>query len=236
MCRTEFHLHTRYSHDSMMGKMALLAMCKIRRLDCVAITDHNEIEGAKSFRDFLGRHGIDVIVGEEVFTSEGEIIGLFLSKGIDPGLTPELTIAAIKEQDGIVYVPHPYDEKRFKTVLRSDVLADCACEIDCIEVHNGRNEVEDFSRKQAELAKRFGIVPVVGGDAHCFFEVGRNYCITKTPFSRDRFIETLESARFETRPCIRAAHVVTAFVRVMKKIAGGEFREVYRMLHRRFAR
>ena len=116
--KTEFHVHTRYSKDSCLNYLMLLLMLKIKKIDTIVITDHNEIKGALKYQKKLQKHHINVIVGEEIFTTKGEIIGLNLNKRIQEGLTPLQTIKEIKKQNGIVYIPHPYDEKRYKKVMR----------------------------------------------------------------------------------------------------------------------
>lgn len=235
--RTEFHVHTRFSHDSFLGRCALLMMCKIRRIDAVAITDHNEIEGALALKSYLENNGVSVIVGEEIFTSEGEIIGLFLKDRVEPGLTPEDTVAEIKRQNGIVYVPHPYDEKRHKTVLSHAAFERCSNWVDCAEIHNGRNVDLRFSAVQKRICEEMGVLPIVGGDAHCFFEIGRNICITQVPFDRGSFHCVLKNATFQTRKCLFLSHKATAAVRLWgifkEEGIGGVCRAVFGRLRKR---
>lgn len=234
--RTEFHVHTRASRDSLMGRRALLAACKARRVGCVAITDHNEVKGALAFKPYLEAHGVSVIVGEEIFTSEGEIIGLFLAERVEPGMTPEETVAEIRRQGGIVYVPHPYDEKRCKTVLSSNAQRRLKSEFDCMEVHNGRNVDPSYSSVQSSIATNLGVPGVVGGDSHCFFEVGRNVCVTEEPFVRESFARVLGSAHYEVSSCHPLAHAATRAVRLIKLIGKGDFRGIHRILARKLAR
>ena len=122
--KLELHVHTKYSHDSYFTFWLLHLMCRLRKITHIAITEHNNIRGGIAFKEYCRKRGekINVIVGEEIMTNEGEIIGLFLEKEIESGLSPEETINKIKEQNGIVYVPHPYDEKRNKTVLTKDAI------------------------------------------------------------------------------------------------------------------
>lgn len=229
-------MHTKVSHDSLMGRRALLGMCKVRRVGCVAITDHNEVSGAIAFKPYLEARGVRVIVGEEIFTSEGEVIGLFLNERVEPGMTPEATVAKIREQGGVVYVPHPYDEKRRRTVLSADAQRRLASEFDCMEVHNGRNGSTSYSERQASIASELGVLAVVGGDSHCFFEVGRNVCVTEEPFTREDFQRVLSTARFETSACHPCAHATTRLVRLIKMIGRGDLRGVHRVLARKLAR
>ena len=240
-CRNEFHMHTRASHDSLMGRYALLAMCRFRHIDCVAITDHNEIKGAIKLKPWLEARGLSVIVGEEVFTSEGEIIGLWLTERIERGLTPEETVRRIKAQGGSVYVPHPYDEKRYRTVLKREALLRIAEDVDCIEVHNGRNVEVRYDHEQELAFKEASVVNpsirrVIGCDAHCIFEVGRNIVITDGPVIRDNFPACLNGAVFEGKSCHPLAHCTTRVVRFFKLIAGGDLREISRILARKLSR
>ena len=133
--KTELHIHTRYSHDSLLCLNLLGVMCKIKKIDCIAICDHNTILGGLMAKKILSRYGIQVIVGEEIFTDSGEIIGLFLNSNISAGLTANKTVSEIKAQGGIVYIPHPYDEKRYRTVLKLKVLKQISNQIDLIEIH-----------------------------------------------------------------------------------------------------
>lgn len=234
--KTEFHVHTKYSHDSGMGKWALYFIGKLRGINCFAITDHNEISGAVKYRPWLEKKGIQVIVGEEIFSNEGEIIGLFLEKKIEPGLSPEETIREIKKQNGIVYLPHPYDEKRHRTVLSNDALKQCAEHIDCAEFYNGRNIKSAFGIKQKEIVDTFGFVPIVGGDSHVFFEIGRNVCLVEEKLTRENFFEVISKAQFNQKPCLKVAHQITRLVRTGKYITRGDFDGLRRALNRKLTR
>ena len=241
MVRTEFHVHTNASHDSLMGGSALLRMCKKKGIDCVAITDHKEIEGAMAVKPLLEDNGVHVIVGEEVFTSEGEIIGLWLSERIEPGLTPDQTVSEIRRQGGFVCVPHPYDEKRYMTVLAREALFRIAFDVDCIETHNGRNVDARFDDEQeAAYAQAAAINPdirrVIGCDAHCPFEIGRNVVVTESPITREEFPRCLDGALFEPSFCHPWAHGATRVARLIKMVKGGDLRGIARILTRKLSR
>ena len=229
------HVHTSCSQDSILDKYLLLLMCCLYHIDCVAITDHNELRHALAWQGFFARHGVRIIPGEEVFTAEGEIIGLFLSQRIPAGLTPEQTVSEIRRQGGVVYVPHPFDQKRHRSVLRPEALQRIQQDVDCIEIHNGRNVEAWYDARQQAVCERVGALPVVGEDAHCFFEVGRN--IIEMPSSQDTasFLQALRSPEvvFQRRPCIGLAHRVTKFVRLGKMIAKGDVHGIQRILYRR---
>lgn len=234
--KMEVHVHTRFSKDSMLCFWPLYMKCIARNISVIAITEHDNIEGGVKFSEFCRRRGskVSVIVGEEVFTSQGEIIGLFLKNAVAPGLSPEETIRRIKQQGGVVYVPHPFDLKRSRTVLKESAIAANKELIDCIEVHNGRNVSEDFSTKQLEIARKYGLRQVIGSDAHTLIEAGRNYMIVKSiPHNRESFIQEIDGAEFVAAKCIPLSHKITVIAKLLKLAAGGKFDEIYRLIVRR---
>lgn len=233
MIKAEFHTHTYFSCDSILGKYAYLFVLKLRKIGIVAITDHNNIKGAIHFKPFLEKHGIKVIIGEEIFTTQGEIIGLFLKEEIKSGLTPEETVTAIKQQGGIVYIPHPYDEKRYKTVLEEAAINTICNNIDVMEIHNGRNNSAKFSEKQRAIAEKYAITPIVGSDAHTAIELGRNYIIINDFSSPEEFIENLKSAKFSIKKAIKSAHIITKAVRLIKLVITGKFNEIFGIIKRK---
>ena len=233
--KVEFHVHTRYSKDSTLGLLFVLLMCKIKKIDCIAITDHNEIMGAKKYKEKLKRHNIDVIVGEEIFTSDGEIIGLFLNEKILPGLSPKETIKEIKRQGGIIYVPHPYDEKRKKSVLKEEYINKFAKYIDLIEVHNGRNLEKEYDIKQKEISEKINILPIIGSDAHIFWELGRNYVIIDS-IERENIIEAIKRAKFKEARCIKISHKVTKYIKAIKMIFKGDINGLFRIINKKCRR
>ena len=230
--RTEFHVHTCASKDSILTWPFILAAAKVRHIDCIAVTDHNEIKNALRYRKILSRFGIKVIPGEEVFSKEGEIIGLFLEKRIEPGLSPEETVKRIREQGGVTYVPHPYDEKRAKTVLKPDALSRISQDVDLIEMHNGRNISASFGIKQKKIADEYGIVKVVGSDAHTFYELGRNVCVCDD-LNKDNIKDELTKATFIKKPCIPFSHKHTKVVKALKLLFGGKSDELRGIIRKR---
>lgn len=234
--RIEFHIHTRYSKDSILNFWFLLILCKIKRIDCIAITDHNEIKGALKYQEKLEGHGIKVIVGEEIFTKDGEIIGLYLKEKIEAKLSVEETIQKIKEQGGLVYIPHPYEPYRKKTVLREEKIKEHKDKIDLIEVHNGRNRNYSISKKQEELADKYKLRKVVGSDAHTFFELGRNTMLIAS-FDRSEILQAIETGQiFSQKTANLFAHQWTRVVRLIKMIGRGEWYELYRIINRKCRR
>jgi predicted metal-dependent phosphoesterase TrpH len=144
----------------------LLKTARDRGLGAIAITDHNEVSGALEARRIAEEMGgIEVIVAEEVKTAEqGEVIGLFLEEKIPRGMTMAETIAEIRRQGGLVYVPHPFD--RFHSVPDYEHLLDMVEEIDILEVFNPRVALTAFNEEAERFASKYRIVPGAGSDSH----------------------------------------------------------------------
>jgi len=224
MIKTELHIHTRFSHDSLLPLWLLNIMCRIHRIECIAITDHNEIEGAILFKKSYPK--IFVIIGEEIFSEEGEIIGLFLNERISPGLSAYETIKQIRSQNGIVYIPHPSDVKRQKSVLSMEAISKNQDQIQCIEIFNGRTlNIQDLEMQQT-FSKHFNLPGLVGSDAHTFFEIGRNYMILPDFMENPNdFINAITKAEIHTAHCLHLSHLTTKFERGIKFIFTGQFQK-----------
>jgi glycosyltransferase involved in cell wall biosynthesis len=162
----DLHMHTDHSPDCATPVELLLETAKERGLGAIAITDHNEISGALEAREVAGRiGGIKVIVAEEVKTAhEGEVIGLFLSERIERGMSMAETIAEIRRQGGLVYVPHPFD--RLHSVPDYEHLLKIVDEIDILEVFNPRVAFSAFNEEAVRFARKYSIVPGAGSDSH----------------------------------------------------------------------
>ncbi len=166
LIEVDLHMHTDHSHDCATPVEVLLETARDRGLGAIAITDHNEVSGALEARRIAEATGeIKVIVAEEVKTAEqGEVIGLFLEEKIPKGMTMAETIAAIREQGGLVYVPHPFD--RFHSVPDYEHLLDIVEEVDILEVFNPRVALTAFNEEAERFARKYRIVPGAGSDSH----------------------------------------------------------------------
>ncbi|RLQ05541.1 PHP domain-containing protein [Geobacillus stearothermophilus] len=185
-------------------------------INCVAITDHNTIEGALWFKEYSKK--INVIIGEEIFTDKGEIIGLFLEKNIEPGLSPEETVYQIKEQGGIVYIPHPFDKDRIKSCLELEKILSLQDEIDIIETFNSRTRQQKFNDKAYKLCKELNKISAVGSDSHTVAEIGRSYQIIdpfNTPYE---FLKNLMKAKQVSEPSPKIVHQYTRVAKRLKKL------------------
>jgi predicted metal-dependent phosphoesterase TrpH len=166
LIEVDLHMHTDHSPDCATPVEVLLETARDRGLGAIAITDHNEVSGALEARRIAAEMGdIKVIVAEEVKTAEqGEVIGLFLEEKIPRGMTMAETIAEIRRQGGLVYVPHPFD--RFHSVPDYEHLLGMVEEIDILEVFNPRVALTAFNEEAERFARKYRIVPGAGSDSH----------------------------------------------------------------------
>lgn len=157
------HSHTMWSGDCTTTPDELRQAVIDCGIDVLCITDHNSVAGAKRLEDELPCR---VIVGEELRIGRGELIGLFLTDAIPPGLTVTDAARAIRDQGGVVYVPHPFDPMRngLAPELIDELVANDL--VDAFEVRNAKTSLESLNRKAAEYAARHGLLAGAGSDAH----------------------------------------------------------------------
>ncbi len=225
MLKIDMHVHTRYSPDSLLSEKAIISTCAKRGLTGVAITDHNTIEGALALKK-LAPPDFKVIVGEEIDTQEGEIMGYFLEEAIPPQLPLEETIERIKVQGGLVGIPHPFGSFR-KSKIKKDALErlinpalahkDEVKRVDIIEVFNSRNIYVKDNQKALSLARENGFAMVVGSDAHLNSEVGRAYVELNSFNTPQEFLRNLHSARLITNRSSLWVHMVTICAKLLRE-------------------
>ena len=194
----DFHIHTHHSKDCVMPVADILERAREVGLDVVAITDHDSVAGGLEARELADRFGVRVIVGEEVKSSEGEIIGLFLERTIPGGMPFADTIAAIREQGGITYVPHPFD--RLHTIPSPSVLRDNVADIDVVEVFNSRLAFPGFNELAERFAQRYRLPSAGGSDAHVLPGIGTSLCGMDDFSGPDDFVAALAESRIVRRP------------------------------------
>ena len=188
--RVDMHTHCAASPDSTTSIEDQARAIRAARIDVVCATDHNTIEGARRLEDIAV--GFRVIVGEEIGSREGEIIGLFLDRAIPSELSAEETIARIKAQGGLVVVPHPFSPSRPQQ-LRRQTLDRLWPQIDALEVINGREEFPSDNKRAARYARERGIPGTAGSDAHRATEIGRAYVEIDDFGSAEELLEALRS-------------------------------------------
>ncbi len=176
----DFHIHTRFSRDSILSEATLARLAVERGLTHVAITNHNNVEGAVAVRDAVAELGLDdrltVILGEEVSTADGEVVGLFLNRTIPRGLSADETADAIHQQGGLVSIPHAYDPFRQAHIREQPLLALLeAGKVDLMEVFNSRVTFQRHNLQAAELAARYGVPGIACSDSHSAFEIAMSF-------------------------------------------------------------
>lgn len=159
--KTLIHLHTDYSYDSDITPSQLAVFAESNGFDCIAVTDHDTIDGALHLRSLTD---LRVIVGEEVSTLEGHLIGLFLKETVEPGMSARETALAIKDQGGLVLAPHPFN-RVFGCGL-GEVAWSIAGLLDAVEVNNAQNLLSSPDRLARNFANRVGLPGFVGADSH----------------------------------------------------------------------
>ena len=194
----DFHMHSDHSKDSVSRVPEILERAREVGLDVVAITDHNSVDGGLEGRELADRFGVRVIVGEEVKTAEGEVVGLFLQETIPGGLSFAETIAAIRAQGGIVYVPHPFD--RLHTVPSPAILRANVADIDVMEVFNARLAFPSFNEQAERFARRYRILQAAGSDAHVLTSLGTAMTGMDEFTGPDDFLAALAESRIVRRP------------------------------------
>jgi len=193
----DLHMHTDHSSDCATPVEVLLATAKAEGLGAIAVTDHNEVSGALEAQ--AKAEGIKVIVGEEVKTaSQGEVIGLFITEKIPRGLTMAETVAEIKRQGGLVYVPHPFD--RLHAVPDYEHLLTILEDVDAIEVFNPRVAIGAFNEEAARFAAKYRIVAGAGSDSHVAQGLGSVRIRMRDFDGPEEFLQSLREADIITRP------------------------------------
>src|SRR5918995_1880830 len=195
----DLHLHTHWSHDCQIPVAELLDHAEETGLGAIAVTDHNVFGGALEAVELAQGRELIVIPGEEVKTdSQGEVIGLFLREEIPRGMSFADTVAAIREQGGIVYLPHPFD--RIHTVPDPTTIQRHLAEIDVLEVYNARLLFETYNEEALRFARKYGLQMGAGSDAHVLQGVGTGVMRMRAFEGPEEFLISLRSAQVLRRP------------------------------------
>lgn len=174
MFKVDLHTHSEASPDGGITATQYAHILSTGQLDALAVTDHNRIDFALKLQ---GELGDKIIVGEEIMTTAGEIIGLYLTERIAPGLSPQECMRHIKEQGGLVYIPHPFETVR--KGLGVEALEELLDHIDMIEVVNGRAFFQNRRAKSAIFAKLHRLPGAASSDAHGIRGLGKTYTALK---------------------------------------------------------
>lgn len=217
MIKVDLHVHTCYSVDGTLSPEAIVEACLRSGLGALAITDHNTIAGALAVRKIAP---FPVIIGQEISTSHGELMGLFLEEQVPRDLSAFESMGLIKQQGGLVGVPHPFDRLRPES-LEQEVLEETGGELDFVEGFNGRVTLPEDNRRAQEFARRHGVPCTAGSDAHIGYELGRAYLeMDHLDGSKEQFLSELPRARIGGRPSPFWVHFFSLYAKARNRLAG----------------
>jgi hypothetical protein len=218
----DLHCHTRASFDCLSAPREVVRAATARGLTHLAITDHETIDGALEARDLAREHapGLTVLVGEEIRTREGDLIALFLERAVPRGLSVAETIAAVREQGGLVGIPHPFDTYR-GSLLGDLAAAGLDVEVDWVEVHNARVMVGDGNARAAAWAREHRLPGVAVSDAHSVLEVGVAYtALDRDPSTPAGLLAALPTAEIVPGRASYYVRLVTPMAKVANRLRG----------------
>lgn len=213
MIQADLHLHTTYSGDSRSQLEQIIARCNKVGINCIAVTDHNTIAGAMEMRKIAP---FKVIVGEEIHTASGEVIGYFMTQEIPGRLPVAETVRRIKEQGGVVAVPHPFDRLRGSAIQRP-ALEKILPDVDIIEVLNARSILRRYNTMAGQLARKHGLAASAGSDAHTLGEIGAAYVEMPDFDGRDDFLQALRQGKIMGQVSPRIVHLKSTLAKIRKE-------------------
>ena len=195
----DLHTHTSWSNDCRVEPVELLDDAERQGLRAIAVTDHNTFGGALEALELAQDRDLIVIPGEEVKTDgQGEVIGLFLTEEIPSGLPFEDTIAAIRDQGGLVYLPHPFD--RMHAIPDAATLHRHLADVDVFEVYNARLLFEQYNDEALRFARKYNLTMGAGSDAHVLQGLGTGGLRMRAFGDPEEFLVSLRTAEVQRRP------------------------------------
>lgn len=214
MLHVDLHIHSIYSMDCSTSLDEIIRRCNQTGINCVAIADHGTAEGSLALQKM---DALNVIIAEEILTDYGEIMGLFLQETIPSGLSAEETVSRIKEQNGLVCIPHPFDIIR-PSALRYECLINIMDDVDIIEVFNARNHFPACNHKAELLAKQFNKLCGAGSDAHTANEIGKTFIEMPEFNNRDDFIYSISQGTIHGHLSSPLVHFSSTASKIKKHI------------------
>ena len=213
MIKADLHVHTKYSDDSNTQYDQLIEACQHKGINCVAIADHGTTKGARELSKFAP---FKIIVCEEVLTPYGEIMGMFLQEDIPNNIQVNDAIQIIRQQGGLVCLPHPYDRIRPSAICDSEILESIISLIDIIEIFNARSLFPGAEKKARNLALAYNKAVSAGSDAHSPIEIGDTYVEMQDFKSKDEFLAALRGGKLHCKKSSPLIHLISTTARLCK--------------------
>ena len=192
MVKIDLHTHSVASHDGSLTEADYRKILDSGTLDYIAVTDHNTISFAKELNEKLGAQ---IVIGEEITTREGEIIGLYLTESVKPGMGAAETVAAIKAQNGLVYIPHPFETIR--KGVKIETLDHISIGVDIVETQNGRAVFQNKAKPAEAWAIQHARPRAASSDAHGWHGWGRTYTEVEAMPTRATLTKLLSTATYK---------------------------------------
>ena len=215
MIKADLHIHTTYSMDCTMPLEKIISRCLEVGINCLGVADHNTIAGALKLKEMAP---FSIIVGEEILTLNGEVIGFFLTQEIPSKLSIEETVAQIKAQNGLVCIPHPYDRLRV-SVFRDEIFEGIMPDVDIIEVFNARSLSPGSSTRAAQLVQKYGKLASAGSDAHTLPEIGNAYVEMPKFNDKEEFLASLAKGKISGNKSSPTAYFVSTWNKLKKRLS-----------------
>lgn len=213
MLKADLHLHTEYSMDCRTTLHQIITRCVETGITCIAVTDHGTAEGALKMQEIAP---FRIIVGQEVLTDSGEIMGLFLKETVPNKLSVDETIKIIRSQGGLVAIPHPLDRLR-TSVFQGSEPAKLLPKVDILEAFNARDLFPGNTERVRELAKKYHLRTSGGSDAHTAEEIGRTYVEMDYFRTPQEFLKSLSRGKIVGHKSSILVHVSSTFTQLMGK-------------------
>jgi predicted metal-dependent phosphoesterase TrpH len=210
--KADFHIHTKYSMDCHNDLEEISQRCQQLGLNCINVCDHDATEGAFKLKQTAP---FKVIIGEEVLTPAGEVMGMFLKERIASGLSVERAIDAIRAQGGLVCIPHPFDTLRGLRLTPAE-FERIIPNVDIIEVFNARCRFESFNKRAREFAEKHRLPGSAGSDAHSIAEIG-NVIVEMPDFSTpEDFLKSLKLAKISGKRSSPLVHLHSTWAKIKR--------------------
>ena len=209
----ETHCHTYHSGDCLMTPRRLIELCRERGIERLCVTDHNTSRGAFE----MAAVAPDLVIpGEEVRTSQGELLALFIEREVPPGLEPRETIERLRAQGAVIAVPHPFDCHRGG--WREEQLRAVLPFVDAVETFNARSVLSGMNERTAVLAREVGLPAIVGSDAHSYAEVGRSTMRMPAFTDAEQFLANLPVAELRLRRSSALVHLASRWAALVHRL------------------